>query len=466
VIGKAFRELQYNNIPFVVLRSHEEVFSINDQDEIDIIVKESCLQSVLSLLKQQGFFIRRHIWPHVFAYCYDKNTNTIVKLDIVSCLAYGRFFRSRARNLEKALWKSIQMDQWVPIPSQEIKIAMLFLHCLLDKQGNVKEIYREDVARFNVESHNNSDTRKLIEMDFPVIARQLASGRYLENMNCRKLELLEAMHRKSSDKCLAIYSSFQRLFSRVSSKTYRGRKICMLGPDGSGKSSVSRELTRRRWVENSRCSIIYMGYRERILPIPYLLQLMMILGIPFFVCIYPNFIFQKLRRRLLGSHSEKLEEPLLWKAYFKNCFVMARCLDLLLRYCIKVLPQVYKGKNVILDRYFYDLLVADDDFDMGGVVPDGLLGHIVLSLIPQPDLTVCLINSPDVLFERCREHSPLMLKRMLNGFLNLKKYIPNFKTIQTDNTIHEIATEVLALLAGVEQGRKNQSRILSKYKLT
>jgi len=59
-----------------------------------------------------------------------------------------------------------------------------------------------------------------------------------------------------------------------------------------------------------------------------------------------------------------------------------------------------------------------------------------------------------------------MLKRMLNGFLNLKKYIPNFKTIQTDNTIHEIATEVLALLAGVEQGRKNQSRILSKYKLT
>jgi thymidylate kinase len=132
--------------------------------------------------------------------------------------------------------------------------------------------------------------------------------------------------------------------------------------------------------------------------------------------------------------------------------------DYVLGYVLRVYPRLAGSKLVIFDRYYHDLLVDERRFRYGG--PRWLV-RLIASAIPLPDLMLILDAPPEVLQARKQEVSAAESARQTEAYRAVAlsavargRALLIDASLPLDEVVQECADRTVALLA-----RRTTSRL-------
>jgi thymidylate kinase len=172
----------------------------------------------------------------------------------------------------------------------------------------------------------------------------------------------------------------------------RGLTVAVLGPDGTGKSTLIRTLSQTAWPAGVRS--VYMGFPQS----------------------------RELSRRLVRFPGGAL--PVTWLR-LAHAAVYRR-----------------RGALVLLDRYPYDYLV--DDPELRGTSPLSRMHRALLArACPRPDLLVFLDAPADVLVTRRPVHGLDTVDARRHAYLELAERLPSAVIVDAVASADEVAEAVL-----------------------
>jgi thymidylate kinase len=113
------------------------------------------------------------------------------------------------------------------------------------------------------------------------------------------------------------------------------------------------------------------------------------------------------------------------------------------------LAYLSRGTIVIFDRHFF----ADYyhyDIAAGGTAarrPSRVHGYMLRRFYPKPDLVICLDAPGEVLHRRKQEASVEWLENRRMQYLELGSVVPNFRVVDAGQPLEDVAREVAALVS-------------------
>lgn len=198
----------------------------------------------------------------------------------------------------------------------------------------------------------------------------------------------------------------------------------LLGPDGVGKSSVSRHL------ESSLKAAFPLVHVDHLRP-----KLLPMLGSV--VKAYP------LRHEQLPSGGAFRQSAVrLTKSWVRVAYYGS---DYFFGYWVKIWPKLVKGELVIYDRYFYDYYV--DQHQKGVYLSPSILSGI-FRFAPKPNHVVILNASPDCIRARRADLEVDEIVRQNAALLDLQLQHSNFSTVKADERIEVVSDSVINAIHG------------------
>lgn len=161
--------------------------------------------------------------------------------------------------------------------------------------------------------------------------------------------------------------------------------ICFTGIDGSGKSTNAKKLVKWLNKNNIPAQYIYNTFD------PLLLK--------------PAIIIKKLLTRNINDPSNyseysKSKRNLLKNPFFSLFYSKTLILEYKIKTFIKITSQLKNKKQLVCDRYFYDLIVTLAlDLDLS----DSDINHLINSLtkkMPIPNLNFLIVIPPESAYKR------------------------------------------------------------------
>lgn len=421
-IKKVLDELNQNNISYCVLRNYnfllEDRKPLHSEKSVDMAVAEADMHKFHELLTNLNFTKRKQSFSLKHApYFKIKDLKTVsfdVQIENVhwNDMPYLNVLKNRVKK------------SFFYTPDDNDTFVMLLVHSILGKRY-FKPEYKKILA----------DLSSRIDRDFVL--------NKLQNIFNRKIgrELLELSLNGNFNKILKkkyYYVSYFILkskrnaftFSKLFFRWLKWKKffrpyplISFIGPDGSGKSSMTESLKDYLIRKNRRASIVYTGRGQKhVLPISTVGR-----------------IYKGKERK-----KDRVQKPSQKKIAFRRVlyFGMAPVFsfDLMLRYLLKILPKRRTRQIVITDRYFSDILLMDN-------VPF-FFKKFLFSFFPKPNLTFYLYNSPEELHARRPEESIEGLKRQMYFFDKVNKRLNSMqiKTSDKSKDFERVASIVMAYL--------------------
>ena len=216
------------------------------------------------------------------------------------------------------------------------------------------------------------------------------------------------------------------LFAIEHAKTFlwpQGKLVTFLGPDGSGKSSVAA-LVDSHVNAGLFTDVVYFHGSIPILPR---------------LALFTDFLFGNSDRNDSSCHNAELI-PQLTNVRYKFIYLLYYALNgLLSRPYVRYLK--WRNRLIILDRYYYDYY-----FQNGYRWESFRLLNILVKLIPQPDLTIYLKNTADVLFSRKPEVVLSEISRQVSVIDECLPFFANVEIVETDAPLSFVAERVTQLL--------------------
>jgi thymidylate kinase len=200
--------------------------------------------------------------------------------------------------------------------------------------------------------------------------------------------------------------------SKNPTKRTRGAFIVVVGPDGSGKTSVAQALLQAREGR-------YFHFRP-----PYRAQTM------------PR--HPPVQGRPLAKDPGPAFPPLGWLRLGRS--VVASWIG----YLTAIRPTIARGELVVADRWIYGYLVQPRPLRFGG---PGWLARLAIRVLPSPDLVVNLSAPVDVIHTRKSELSKNEIERELEAWQHLPT--ERLVTIDTSARVEKVIDEVHQHIAKV-----------------
>lgn len=198
--------------------------------------------------------------------------------------------------------------------------------------------------------------------------------------------------------------------------------VAVLGPDGSGKSSVLAELRARLSAARVLKGVRLYHWR-------------------------PSFLPQVARNvgRADRPHADPPRGAV--ESVAKLAFLLA---DWWAGYWSQIVHLRTKGCLVLFDRYYLDLLVDPKRYRYGG---PAFLTRWVGRLVPQPDLVFVLDASPSVLWARKQEVLISEAARQRSAYLALARRIPRCRVVNASRSLREVVDEIERTLVTFMHGQ-------------
>ena len=183
----------------------------------------------------------------------------------------------------------------------------------------------------------------------------------------------------------------------------------VLGPDGSGKSAVIGELE-RRFTQSGVFEIAKLHWR-------------------------PGVVFP---RRDTGVVTDPHRQPARGNvgSVLQLLFLVA---DWTLGHWGRLVHLRAKGRLVICDRHFIDLLVDPRRYRYGGPLR---LARMAAHLVPSPDLVLLMDAPPEVLLQRKQEVAPAEVARQCDAYRALVSSLPNGKIVDASRDLPHVVDAV------------------------
>jgi thymidylate kinase len=200
-----------------------------------------------------------------------------------------------------------------------------------------------------------------------------------------------------------------------------GIVVAVLGPDGAGKSSVINGTLNNLAVKFREVKKLH--WRPGVLP-----QLSALLG------------RSKSENDFIVANPHSPKERSRLSSFLRWTYYSS---DYIIGYYFKILPMKIRTTAVIMDRYYYDIIV--DPVRYGFNLPLWVVKSI-LPLIPKPDLTIYLDNNPEELYKRKQELPVHELKRQVKAWREVIPKLPNPRIVTTDKPIEDVVHEITKLV--------------------
>jgi len=216
--------------------------------------------------------------------------------------------------------------------------------------------------------------------------------------------------------------------------------ICLIGPDGSGKTSVADGLCRAMdWTRFQK--VHYHHGRFSILP-----ELKKI----------RQAVARSLRRYVMGTNKEqhhlfpnRPHSPMRAVSY-----LLYYTLDYLLGH-ILVLHARANGELLICDRYFYDYMIQWTFRSLPDWLP-----WLLARLIPKPDMVVFLSSSAEVIYSRKQDIPIEEMEHQIAICRKLVSRLPNACTVEGDTAVPDVVNRVIDIMM-VHMGARESKRLNS-----
>jgi thymidylate kinase len=122
------------------------------------------------------------------------------------------------------------------------------------------------------------------------------------------------------------------------------------------------------------------------------------------------------------------------------------------------------GYIVIIDRHFYfdyyKYHIAD--ISAGSTISDRVHGLMLNYIFPKPNLVICLDAPAEVLFSRKAEGTIELLEQRRREYLRFQDDVENFVTVDTTQSMDEVACQVTDLVMDFYLTKKNMAGAPSK----
>lgn len=401
-VARVFAALDTGGIAWCVLRGEDDLE--HPSGDIDLLVLPHEMPVLRAVLAGAGFVEERSwgLYPHRAFLGYDQATNTWLKLDFVTALAFGRFGEIAVPGADQALERRRRVGGVNTLAPEDAFWALL-LHCVLDK----KQVPPKHQARLReLAGATRSDDAGGLGAFVAHLARVSSDGwttdrlaSFAEAGDWRSLEVAAAGFRASGPMRKARAGAIagrrkilRALGRRVGLLREGGITVALLGPDGAGKSTLAEGL---RHAFPVPVRLIYMGLYKRRVPFPPGVGLLARAGLQF-------------GRYLLGRYHR------------------------------------WRGRVVIFDRYTHDALVKrPDKKSLKTRMHTWLLSHAA----PPPDFLLVLDLAGDVLYARKGERDPATLETMRAGY-RLLGTKPGAAVVDASSDFEQERREAIALVWG------------------
>lgn len=190
----------------------------------------------------------------------------------------------------------------------------------------------------------------------------------------------------------------------------RGLWIVLLGPDGSGKSSVIAGIGDGVAAGFAGCETYHLRPA----------------------------VFRTKRAESVNRHPHAKSARGMLVTMGKLAYLLAANW---MGYLTRVRPRVERGTLVVFDRYFPDGLVDPRRYRLPQSC--GRLVALIESLLPKPDLYVVLDAPATVLQERKQEVTPVEAERQCREYRRLAAELPNAVVVDAARPLATVVDEVL-----------------------
>lgn len=168
----------------------------------------------------------------------------------------------------------------------------------------------------------------------------------------------------------------------------KGIFICFTGIDGSGKTTLSKELVNLLKSNGIKSNYIYNRF------VPFILKPFIMAARAFFL--HKKDVFDDYRGYSATKIKAIEEHP-----FLSSLYLHLLLFDYFLQILFKIKLPLMLGRNIVCDRYIYDTIITDLAVDFN--YPDEeskMMLKKVFYLIPKPDL-VFLVDVPEeIAFQR------------------------------------------------------------------
>ena len=433
-----FKKLPEAGVSYAVLRNYEGLPAAVDHD-VDLLVSDLglCEDAVRAAVGEAGWTLVRKVWRYSFQSfycCYVHSPD----LPIIQLDAWSPFtWKGMVLISPEVLRRRHQHPNGFDILSPGAEAAVSLIKNIV-YHGEVQEKYkplipdmvRGDRASFfqALEGPFGAD---LTERLFLLSCRADWDGIEALAGALRRTLSLRALGREplaQLKRWLAFLRGHVAKFFRPS-----GMFVVLIGPDGSGKSTVAQGL--QQSLGQLFAGVRYYHGHFEILP--RLRDLTGRLGLAGAVpsteaaSVSPDSATPERRFGILRS----------------AVYLFYYGLDYLLGHPV-IFRARGKGELVIFDRYYYDYLIQP-----GMSLPPGLM-LAGLKLIPQPDLVIYLKNDPETILGRKGELSREELERQGRVCRELIHRLPQGRVVETGGLPEETTAQAAKLVAAWMVNRK------------
>ena len=190
----------------------------------------------------------------------------------------------------------------------------------------------------------------------------------------------------------------------------KGFLICFTGVDGTGKTTLSKELVRSLNERGIRCEYVY----ARLTPI--ISRPFMLIGRSIFLrgrSEFGNYPEYTNTKRVAMEKNSTLSR------FYQQILLF----DYLLQVFFKVKVPRRFGKNIVCDRFIYDTVITDLSVDMDYSIDTTMrLLDSMSRFFPEPDITFLIDVSEEIAYQR-KDDTPSIeyLRERRNIYLTIGK---------------------------------------------
>jgi thymidylate kinase len=427
-----FEHLEKEHILYVVLRNYEGLPKIIGHD-IDLLVDELRIADIKNIFltiaeKNHWIIIQKANRLGFLSFTLipplpHKKCDKAVKFDVWAPMLWRGLPWIACDDMLKS---RIKHDQGFFIPEKGAEAATLLLKDLI-QAGKIRPKYFDRIQQLCLE---NPDAFKkaLVQIFGEICVSWLLLSVEQKNWgkiehNYKKIRLIIIRSALKNHPFETTGNSFRflsgHLFDYLNGKKTRSRIfLCLIGPDGSGKSTIATGITVS--MSDTFENVHYFHGHYNILPS--------------LNTIVPQKIAINGEKQLLKKESSII------KKIIAVSLISYYSIDYLLGYYLCT-PKRNQGDLIIFDRYFFDYMIQP-----GPISFHSYFFRIIGLLIPKPDIIIYPFAPPEVIFQRKPELTIDEIKHQSEICEKLVSILPHTYHVDNAGSLDSVILEIHNLI--------------------